>query len=140
MAEEINMSLLENKATEYYLADYNCAEALLRAINDVYGLALPEESLKLVSGFGGGMGCQKACGALCSGIAALGPLKVQGRAHITEGFGPLCAGWVDAFIRDLGSDLCSDLKPLYKREGSGCLMAVQKAAVAFERFLAQQGV
>ncbi len=134
------MSLLEDKATEYYRADYNCAEALMRAINDVYALALSQESLRLVSGFGGGMGCQRACGALCSGIAALGPLKVQGRAHTTEGFGALCAAWVDAFIRDLGSDLCSDLKPLYRREGSGCLKTVQIGAVAFERFLAEQSL
>lgn len=134
------MSVLENKATQYYRADYNCAEALLRAINDVYALAMPEESLKLVSGFGGGMGCQRACGALCSGIAALGPLKVRGRAHTTEGFGLMCSAWVDAFIHDLGSDQCSDLKPLYKREGSGCLLTVQMGAAAFEQFLAEQGV
>ena len=133
------MSLLENKATAYYLADYNCAEALLRAINDVYTLAIPDESLKLVSGFGGGIGCQRACGALCSGIAALGPLKVQGRAHTTQGFGSICAAWVEAFIRDLGSDQCSDLKPLYKREGSGCLKTVQLGAAAFERFLEELG-
>ena len=133
------MTPLESKATAYYQADYNCAEALLRAINDVYALAIPDESLKLVSGFGGGMGCQRACGALCSGITALGPLKVQGRAHTTQGFGAVCAAWVEAFIRDLGSDLCSDLKPLYRREDIGCLKAVQMGAVAFERFLRELG-
>ena len=47
--------------------DNNCAETMLRALNDEYQLGIPDDSVKLVGGFGGGMGCGKACGALCGG-------------------------------------------------------------------------
>jgi len=137
--KENNMTL-KDKARQYYLNDYNCAEAMLRAINDVYGLNLPEGSLLTASGFGGGMGCEKACGALCGGIAALGPLLVQDRAHATQGFGERCAALVQAFERDLGSDLCADLKPRYKTEESRCLKTVELAADSFEREMEAAGI
>lgn len=131
---------LKEKARAYYLNDYNCAEAMLRAINDLYGLGLPEDSLLTASGFGGGMGCGKACGALCGGIAALGPLLVNDRAHATENFYTHCAAVAQAFERDLGSDLCADLKPRYKIDETRCLKTVELAADSFERQMAEAGI
>ena len=40
--------------------------------------------------FGGGMGCGALCGALAGGVAVLGYVAVDGRAHATEGFRDLC--------------------------------------------------
>lgn len=46
-----------HKLRRYYLEkDYNCAETILRAANEEYHLGLNEDSFRLVSGFGGGMG------------------------------------------------------------------------------------
>ncbi len=54
----------------YYLeGDYNCAETLLLAANDAYALGLPEGAHRLVSAFGAGMGCERACGAVCGAPA-----------------------------------------------------------------------
>ena len=36
--------------------DYNCAETVLLWANEKYGLGVAPEDVKLVSGFGGGLG------------------------------------------------------------------------------------
>ena len=47
--------MLKERATYYYMEDgCNCAEAVLLAANDVYGLGLSDETAKVVGGFGGG--------------------------------------------------------------------------------------
>ena len=41
---------------KYYIDyNYNCSETLIHAANEYYGLNLDEESMKMMSGFGGGM-------------------------------------------------------------------------------------
>ena len=53
--------MTRDRIYEYFIEkDNNCAEAMLRALNDEYCLGIPEDSVKLVGGFGGGMGCGKA--------------------------------------------------------------------------------
>ena len=65
--------MLRDNVKKYYLEqDYNCAETILRCIDEEYGIGLTEDDFKLVSAFGGGMGCGSSCGALCGAMAALG--------------------------------------------------------------------
>ena len=129
--------MLSDQACGYYSRGYNCAEAMLLAINEVYALGLTEASIKLVSGFGGGMGKQMACGAMTGAIAGLGQLLVETKSKGTPGFSAICAAWVDAFTADLGSDQCSDLMPRYKTGTEGCLETVRLTALSFERFAQQ---
>ena len=63
--------MLRKIAEGYYKQGYNCAEAMLRAINMAWGLRLSDESLRLAAGFGGGMGCEDACGAMTGAVAGL---------------------------------------------------------------------
>ena len=94
--------MIKSKAYEYFITqDHNCAETALLAIRDAYGLDIGPEEMKLVSAFGGGMGCGKLCGVLAGSMAALGRLAVNGRAHATENFGPLCASWVWMCLRPM---------------------------------------
>ena len=52
--------MIKSKAYEYFITqDHNCAETALLAIRDAYGLDIGPEEMKLVSAFGGGMGCGK---------------------------------------------------------------------------------
>ena len=44
--------------------DYNCAETVLLWANEKYGLGVAPEDVKLVSGFGRGLGSGENCGAL----------------------------------------------------------------------------
>lgn len=127
--------MLRDIAQGYYTQGYNCAEAMLRAINDTWALRLSDDSLRLAAGFGGGMGCEDACGAMTGAVVGLSALLVEDRAHTTPGFGALCADWVAAFMRDLGSSSCADLKPIFKTEETGCLETVLRAADSFEDFM-----
>jgi len=131
--------MLKNRVHEYYInRDYNCSEALILAINDEYKLGLDSDTLKLLSGFGLGMGCQKTCGALCSSISALGKLLVQNRAHATERFSETCADFVSCFIERLGSDQCNWLRDRYRRDDIRCLKTIELAADVFSEFISQR--
>lgn len=131
--------MLRERARKYYLEqNYNCAESVLRAANEEYGLGLDEEALKLMAGFGGGMGCGGVCGALSGGIAALGKLRVNDRAHTTPGFSEECAGLVAAFEGKAGSSQCSRLKPRFFREEKRCLEMVEIGCQALEEYLGRR--
>ncbi|MFV0496931.1 MAG: C-GCAxxG-C-C family (seleno)protein [Candidatus Fimivivens sp.] len=127
---------MEERAYDYFITrDYNCAETILMLANDVYGLGLGAQDFKLVSAFGGGLGCEKTCGALCGALAAIGCLKVDDRAHATENFKELCAGFVQKFEDDLGSIDCDVLKKKYRNDETRCLKTVQLAARALGEYL-----
>ena len=45
--------MTRDRIYEYFIEkDNNCAEAMLRALNDEYCLGIPDDSVKLVGGFG----------------------------------------------------------------------------------------
>lgn len=121
---------------ELYLdKDFNCAETILLALNEKYKLNIPAEEIKLVGGFGGGMGCGNACGALCAVIAALGKLKIEGRAHATPGFKEACAGFASLFEETLGATDCMALKAKYFQEGVRCLKTVEETARIADEYI-----
>lgn len=130
--------MLADIAERYYLeGDYNCAESVLLAANEAYGLGLdPQVCYRLVSAFGGGMGCGVVCGALAGSMAALGQEAVTGRAHTTEGFKALCAGCVRDFTDTLGGRDCAQLKPKYFSRDTHCLTTVRMACDVLERQMA----
>lgn len=132
--------MLTDSACAYYKHGFNCAEAMLLAINDEYKLHLPRESIRLAAGFGNGMGKESVCGAMTGAIAGLGAMLVQSSDKQTPGFSALCAAWANTFEKDLGSDLCSDLKPRFKTAAQGCLETVRRTAQSFERFMQVHGL
>ena len=133
--------MLKDRAYEYFITkDHNCAESALLCISDEYGLGIGPEEMKLVSAYGGGMGCGKLCGVLAGSMAALGKMAVNGRAHATEGFGPLCAGLVEAFEARLGSLKCADLKAMYRNDEVRCLKTVELGLELFEAYVKEKGL
>lgn len=131
----------KQKLRHYYLEkDYNCAETVLRVANEEYDLGLNEDSFRLVSGFGGGMGCGETCGALSSAMAVISMFLVEDRAHATEGFKEKCAEFCQSFERELGSTKCSVLKDKYTEEGSRCLKTVELSYSLLENFLVAEGL
>ena len=115
--------------------DYNCAEAVLLWAGEKYGLTIAPEDVKLVSGFGGGLGCGENCGALLGALAALSKMTVGERAHATPGFREACAGLVDRFRADLGSIQCTELKEKYRRPDVRCLYVVERAAAVLDKYV-----
>ncbi len=65
---------IRKTAEEYYrTGQFYCSEAIVRAINDAFGLNYPDRVVRLASGFPigiGGAGC--SCGAVTGGVMALG--------------------------------------------------------------------
>ena len=123
--------MLKERATEYYKKGYNCAETIIRAANAEYQLGLTEDAMKLCGGFGGGMGCCKACGALCGGISAISAKLIDTKAHETPELRADCTRLVAAFNRILGDTECKNLKAKYY-SGSGCLETVLLGCEALE--------
>ncbi len=66
------MKTRSDKATEKFLAGYNCAQSVLWAFADELRME-PETALKIACGFGAGMARrQETCGAVAGGIMVLG--------------------------------------------------------------------
>ena len=127
------MTLTELAAQYYGNQKKNCAEAILLASNDYYGLGLTQEDALLLVGFGGGIGCGRICGCLAGAVAVLGKLFAA-----RPDFRNLCAGFVTAFETEMGcgSGNCADITPKYKTPETRCLAAVEKAAGILDAYIA----
>ena len=127
--------MLKERASYYYgTLGKNCAEGILLAANDVYGLKLTDQEIQLFSGFGRGMGCGSTCGGLSGAIGVLSRMY-GGR----EDFRELCGGFVSKFKDALGCDTidCGPLAGKYKTEAARCVSAVELTAQALEEYIAQ---
>lgn len=130
----------KQKLYDYYIGKhYNCAEALLCTANEEYNLGMGDDALKLVSGFGGGMGCGDTCGALAGAMAVIGVMCVDGWAHATEGFSDQCGKFCHEFERKIGSTKCEYLKKRNEEPGRRCLKTVEQAYILLEEFLIEAG-
>ena len=70
---DINMDHGE-EARRLFLMGYNCAQSVFCAFRDETGLSL-EESARLASSFGGGMGrLREVCGGVSGALLALGAI------------------------------------------------------------------
>ena len=132
--------LVEQVKTYYLGQGYNCAEAMLRGIRDVYRLPLPDDSLPLMSGFGGGMHVGRLCGAVAGAVAGLGAMLVQDRGRETPGFAEHCQGLMENMLRELGTDQCEQLKTEHDEEQQRCWAVVEKAAHTFEQYALEAGL
>ncbi len=110
----------QEKAMEYFQEGYNCAQAVLLAFCQDFGLD-PETALRLSSSFGGGMGrLREVCGAV-SGMFMVAGLAVgysdpkatdEKKDHYTT-----IQGLAKKFQEENGSILCRDLLGLTKPGG-----------------------
>ncbi len=101
-----------DSAVEKFKGGYNCAQSVLYSLREYTGLS-EDESLKLATGFGSGMGrTQKTCGAVSGGILALNILF--GRAsdepgEIQERLYRMIQSLIMEFEKDHGTTACLDL-------------------------------
>lgn len=126
--------MLKNIAKKYYHEqNYNCAESILLAVNEYYHLNLKKDDYEFLTAFGGGLGCERICGALTGGIAALGKLfKVDKETMHT-----LSAELINDFELHLNTSICLELKKIYRTEEFHCLKTVELAADVFENFVSK---
>lgn len=82
---EIQTSGVSELAVNYYRGGLYCSEAILRAFNEIYGLGLPDNALKIATGFGAGLsrsGCM--CGTVAAAAMVLGLAAGRNKTYESE--------------------------------------------------------
>jgi C_GCAxxG_C_C family probable redox protein len=115
--------------------DYNCSETMLVAANEAYGLGLDERALHVASPFGGGMGRERACGALTGALMALGAMRSRDWSHRDDRLGELRDEFVRRFEERFGSLDCAEIKKTHRSETRGCQAVVEIAAGLLQEIL-----
>lgn len=132
--------MLSNTVTKYYKSyDLNCAEAMIYAANEEYGLMLDKKVLKTMAAFGGGMGVEEACGALTGALAVLGILFVDDRAHESERIKTLSKEFIENFREKLSTENCKKLKDIYRKDDIKCSFIVEAAAEILDEIISREG-
>lgn len=120
----------------YFDGNYNCAESLLRAANEYYGLELHDRDMILVGGFGAGMQCGNTCGALLAAVSVLSMMYIEKKAHESADIKPIVSELVESFTKEYSSSLCVDVKPQCFVPEKRCLKTVEFACDALEKAIA----
>jgi len=90
---------------------YNCAEAILSAANDYYGLGLDDKTIKAIAPFGGGFYLEKTCGFVSGGLAAIGVMFATDEIpYANPKVIEMAQKWVKAFEERFGDTECKVLK------------------------------
>ncbi len=100
------------KAFEYHKSGFHCAEAVLKAIVEIYGNGSSRDIPKIATAFGGGIGRTKheICGAITGGIMAIGFLSGRSEpgADWTEA-SEMAAKLKQQFVHEHGTTNCGAL-------------------------------
>lgn len=112
----------------YLKSDLNCAETILYGANQVYGLGLPKDCLRLSAAFGGGMAIESVCGVVTASLMVLGYLFVKDNAHQNPEIKELNRELFDRVTKELGDFNCQPLKDQYRTEEKKCYYVILKGA------------
>lgn len=83
MNDKDKITTVKDRARKNFSKGYNCAECVMEAVLECVDTGLPRETLKVATGFGGGVGLfGDTCGAIAGGIMALS--AVYGRCELPE--------------------------------------------------------
>ena len=120
----------------YFDQNYNCAEALIHAANDYYGLRLDEKAMRLMAGYGAGMQTGNVCGTVLSALGILSEKYVETKAHESKDIKPVTQKFLRRFWETLnGSLLCKDLKAAYFDPEKRCVHTVLTACDVLEQVI-----
>lgn len=106
-----NLKLKDYISGYYFDQNYNCAETIVRAANDYYGLNLHDKDMIMVGAYGGGMQTGNTCGAILGAAAVLSVRYVEVKAHESEDIKPVMEKMLSKINEKYASLLCSDIKP-----------------------------
>lgn len=130
--------MLKDHLSKFYFdGNYNCAESVLRAGNEYYGLDLHDRDMKLIGAFGAGIQTGNTCGALLGAASILSMKYIEAKAHESEDIKPVVTLLMDKFKAAYNSTLCDDVKPRSFKEGFRCLAAVEKTCDILEQVIAE---
>lgn len=118
--------------------DLNCAEKILYGANEAYNLGLDRDSLRLASGFGGGMAIESTCGALTAAVMVLSKLFVEDTAHKSSKIKALTKEFFEDYEKAMGNIDCKSLKKRHRTLLSGCDVVIAKAAEILDEIVRRE--
>lgn len=106
---------------------YNCAEVMLRSINEYYNLNLSDKELRIATGFGGGMAVKSVCGILTGSVMGFSTaFSNEFAPHKNELLASKSSELMRKFEDRYGSVICDDIKDL------GCIDMMLETADMIE--------
>lgn len=132
--------MLLEKVRKYYDKSYdlNCAETIVYAANEEYGLNLSKETIKTMAAFGGGMGVESVCGAITGALAIIGIMFTNERAHESDINKILAQEFFAKFHEKLGTDNCKELKANYRNDEIRCSKMLEVSAEILDEIIIRE--
>lgn len=129
-----------------FKSGYNCAESTVQAFRMAGVVKISEDSLKLASGFGGGLGkARSLCGALSGCTMVISSLTGRSNPHekpLQEVY-DLSREFHDVFQTHFSSVMCKDLMGFEfgtREHLKTCLVLSKDASVLLANFLDSKGL
>ena len=133
--------------TYFYNGGLNCAETTLRCLIENGIIDAPLDSVRMMTGFGGGMQRGSTCGAVIGAVAALG--WATGRTEPEQSRAESAAAvreFLKEFEAEFGVLSCRDLQTTYVKEHAlksegmyrHCTVFVEKAVELVEKILTER--
>jgi C_GCAxxG_C_C family probable redox protein len=134
----------ENKTFQYYQSGFHCAEAISKALTELFAKEGDSYTPKVASGFGGGIGGShmETCGTLTGGIIALGWLlgRTKPGGDKTKVY-ELASEVRRRFVEKFGSSNCQTLLDKFGKQENAMKckkMAAEAAGILWELITAEK--
>jgi C_GCAxxG_C_C family probable redox protein len=131
--------MLKEVAKKYRTEEYdlNCAECIMYASNEQYDLNLSKETLKVMSGFGGGMSTGDVCGVITGSIGVIGIMFTEVSGHKSPKVREMTKEFINKFKEKLGYTKCVDLKKEYVNVKK-CTLMIEAGADILEELILKE--
>ena len=115
--------------------DLNCAECIVKAVNEVYDLNISKETLMTMSAFGCGMTIGSVCGAATGAVAALGIMFTNERGHKSPHVREMTSNFLNKFNYKMDALDCITLKSNYYEAETRCSKIMRASAEVLEEII-----
>lgn len=116
------------KVLEFHKEGYNCAESIIKAVNEDTNLDIP---MSIASPFGGGMSVGGTCGAITGTLMAIGALKGRNSSDEKNNTRVLSKGIINKVKEKFGTIECIELK----RKGVTCEEIIKYTYDTFKEYI-----
>ena len=121
----------------YYDQNYNCAETILRAANEYYGLDLHDRDMIMIGACGAGIQCGNTCGTIIACAAVLSMKYIEKKAHESDDIRPVTTMLIREFNKKYQSTLCKDIKPQSFKPEIRCKHTIETACDILESVISE---
>lgn len=109
----------------------NCAEGMLKGIDEFYNLNISEDAKIQMKSFGGGLNIGDVCGLLIGAYAGLAHLNKQRGFKDDLSLSEVCVKYNEMFKKEFETTDCRLMKP----ESGGCAPIAKRAAIIFSKLI-----